>query len=136
MAWLHLATTAMSSAAVFSGDRYTPGCSKYLFTQPFPLVATMNITFGYCRLKYSPTLSCSKKHLGFCIDLCTKLCQPNLLFWLIANLIICINTVVTWQRQFFTWNCQTMNALFYSISNKRKTLSVKKKCIIFEAILI
>ena len=34
---------------------------------------------------------------------------------------ICISTVVTWQGQFFTWNCQTVSACFYFISNNEFT---------------
>ena len=32
--------------------------------------------------------------------------------------LIRINTVVTWQRQLASWNCQTTSACFYFISNK------------------
>ena len=38
--------------------------------------------------------------------------------WWILILSICISTVVTWQRQFASWKCQTASARFYFISNK------------------
>ena len=38
--------------------------------------------------------------------------------WLLI-LLICISTVVTWQRQFPSWNCQTSILRFNLISNKQ-----------------
>ena len=36
--------------------------------------------------------------------------------WRLLVLLICISSVMTWQRQFASWNCQTTSARFYFIS--------------------
>ena len=40
--------------------------------------------------------------------------------WRLLILLIGINSVVTWQRQFASWNCQTTSARFYFISNNSR----------------
>ena len=43
--------------------------------------------------------------------------------WWLLILLTCISTVVTWQRQFASWKCQTASARFYFISSKSWNLA-------------